>query len=1287
MKKILLSLLMCVCVTSMAWAQANYSVSTSTWHEDDTENVVEQVVVLDVTAGHLAEALETIDQDNYQMMVIKGELSGDDIEALGDITTATIDLQDVTWSASTKIFSNENVKNLILPDGWSKDEVKAIGEAIRTINRDFGSCISQGTFDAKLDNGTVEKVSISAYVAQGNTLYDTMARVYYDGRANTKLNDGGLSRYNNRKANIYAISISGYPVARDYTGGGDQQVFDAAGHFVFDKPADETSDVQLAALGGGTRSLVGTPQTGAFFGVTDLISLDLGDAVILEENNSDLTLPMTQMLDKHLRQVVIPTCAELKTLPADFLNLNKGNLLYQICIPGNIENIKTRAFMGCPLVYVWTTGNDETIRYDNGAVMSVASDGEETFVYGQEDIYQEPLYGSYTFPANLKLIESRAFANTEPHVKDVYVLSITAPECHVDAFNTCMYMANDAYDRSAIVDGIITREAYTNNKSKYLWMTMLHYPRECGTPDIQRYTDPTRDYSIATGLKDGKGGTIYFPNQSEYIRAYLQATYGYVWNAWDPSRSTDGNNAVVNSGVGTGQAWSSEGQQAANALYESNTYTGVDKSDRTYYDTTGDGTLEKPSGQGNYWDVQWEGVALYPKPVITYGDYIYVQDDEGLYVYDGETYRLAEAGDEGLQHYSRAQKQSVDENGYLVYEACADGNFVQEYDYVKNSEGAYIHDIVVEEAADGAKVKDYSYEADEEGMYYYPLINRNYGDQTQRTFYSRTEEWAEDPEGDYVLPGGFSNTGWYVTYADFATWGNQPETAVRVKKVYRYVADANGSYEVSTTLAEWSSTATDIAEGINDTRYNKVYKDSYRDYDATTDQGETRYNVTDNGYRRYDEATDEGLDRYNRVYQDNNYRAFNADIDDVDEQRYCPVLEDAKVETVEEANDYRGWHQFVLTAYATNSTENFVPYRSYITDNDWWTICLPFDMTYRDMVRIFGNPNGTTTAQKIPYLSKLIYVIRDIANQKITLTFSKNLMEYKETVAEGFVHGEISATESKPADNDVVLHAGVPYMIRPNMAAEADGSFRRQFDLFRGSADEALADRIEASETMPGSAQMNLIYRGEYTVPAFVVNNESSAEQVASGTTTLIMGDDKTYDYTSGTVTYGGSDVRYDVSSEYTYTFVGTFYNGLLPQYSYFLGWNAKKKRAAWWYNEVADPANWTWANETGIVCANFDTDTKITPATGLDSPAKWEISDIASDDIPASSGAGASKSYDMDFGYGVTTGILEMKTADGETINTVNGVYNVNGVLMGTSADRLPKGVYIVNGKKYIVK
>ena len=854
-------------------------------------------------------------------------------------------------------------------------------------------------------------VAINAYVNKGNTLYDAIRRVYDDTTPDYKLtvNQNGNSQYDFNCTAIKALSITGNPSARDFNGSASGALrFTSDGHLKFNVEADEnkygSSDVN-AGVGGVTRTLVGngdssdlTNVDGAIKGAA-LISLDLGDAVITEVNNADLTLSWSYALGQQTKQVIIPTSSAVKTLPADFLNI-AGIGVRQICIPGNIEYIKARAFQQVNLYHVWTTGSNEDIRYDNGVVTGFDEDEEPITVYGQLPLTAEtPKYGTITLPEGLKLIESGAFQYST-HCKDLYSLSIVTPQCHVDAFSTVMYVANDAYDRQEVVDeGIISREAYRNNATDYTWMTLLHYPRECTTPYVQRYTDPTRDYSVATGLRDGKGATIYFPNQSEYYRAYFQGTFGYLWNAWDTTR--DGNFGVSSPGLAaTAGHNQSEGQSKANAAYTTNY---VDYPYTSFYDVTlgdnGTSTLQKPEGLVNYSNIYWN----------------------------------------------------------------------------------------------------------------------------------------------------------------------------------------ESSYSTSGTV----------------------------------------------------------------------------------QQHLYPVGE-----------DYRGWHQFVLTAYAHNQKEDIEPYRSYITDNEWWTICMAFDLTKSEIEMLYGG-NG------LPYVSKLTHVVRDIKNERITLMFSNNLMEYKESVASGKVHGEISKTKGGVGDDDVVIHKGVPYLIRPNLRDDA----KRQFDFRPG---ERLHEKLKEEASLSGDEQKALIYAGEYTVPSFVINDESGLESVETSDIDFTMGDGTVFTHSSGTIKYFGANVSYKISSENKYTFVGTLYKSQMPVNCYFLGWDSRlnngKGGAAFWYNKLQDTQNWNWNNETGIIIPNFNTSLEIDPAQGPEDPARWIITGLAGDDIKTSTGAGAKK-YSMLFGDDSVdndaTGISEMSVIEMDR----SGVYNLQGEEVGNSLRGLSKGVYIKNGKKYVVK
>ncbi len=653
--------------------------------------------------------------------------STDDLAALANIDIPTIDLQDLK-PAEAFTFANASVKRIILPDGWDKTAVRNAAQAIPASNSNFESCLSQTPAQSGADGGLV------AYVKKPGTLYTAMHHTYYDGDAHVSQKIGQAGQYNTTFNKIATISIMGYPSARDFNGNAntDAVKFDENGHFVFNVPADETKVDANAGIGGVTRVLLGTHYDGALVGASPVV-LDLEDAIIYDQWNEDLNLSWSYLLTKdRIKRVIIPTTPELKTIPADFLNAG-GNVNYieEICIPGNIQYIKTRAFNSSQQVlrHVWTTGTTDHMVYDNGAYLRSTRDQFDedgnfnVDHYGYADLNSEvwncgksaqdaPRYGTITLPENLKLIESNCFSCRS--VSDVYVLAKVAPECHVDAFSSIMYMGNNTIDENGAASGMITRWSYAQGDATAEYITFLHYPRECGTPEIQRYTDPTRDYSVATTWRDGKGNIVYFPNQSELNRAYYQGTTGYVWYAWDSKRIPDnGNNgdanAFKNVNINGTPGHSTANQQMGNTYYNNNTMTSPDKTDRSFYDVRLDAndepTLGQPAGLKWYYNTIWEGQQLYPQPA-TEG----IVDGEGNPVMETVPVR--------------------DENGDIIYDelpsgSSYEGNYTKatEQQYVEASDGDYCHQLI--QNGNGYWTIDYSYTPNPTGAYCKAPWNEN----------------------------------------------------------------------------------------------------------------------------------------------------------------------------------------------------------------------------------------------------------------------------------------------------------------------------------------------------------------------------------------------------------------------------------------------------------------------------------------------------------------------------------------------------------------------------------
>lgn len=1030
---------------------------------------------------------------NRVKVKINGPLTADDVAALKDINATVLDLSDATSGVDgTTIVElladafddegalNNNTKFLIAPDEsprknlinatklagltniWSVVATKPNNTAKDVAGNDLGNGYNFTSY-TKVP-GTLQAATVHA---QASSTGEYTRKPNINNTPTDKL--------------VYLSSVS---IFRDLTISGKVNAYDLCAYTTVNKNGHLEWDKDYTEGINDDRVLVGEPTYGPFSSCYNITSIDLEQATFVHETVSDKEVDyVTDMTlsklgigilnSNALSKVIIPTDPTVEDIPADFMNASIE--IDAICIPYNIKRIRTRAFN--TIDYVWTTtglrdpeGNNT--RLDNGAEYTdnesvttrvYATDWDGTRVVNPNFVYTtEPSGGSYTFSSNIELIETAAFANTNAYVKDVYVLNTVAPECHVDAFNTKMYLGNSGYS-PVIKDGIITRDSYINQS---YWITMLHYPRQTTTPNIQRYTDPTREYSIATGLRDGKGAILYFPNQSEFIRAYTQGTYGYTWNAWDPTRNNIG---AVNNGElsgGTDQGYLLNQQKMSNRNYTNNSVTSEDvKKYYSFYDVT-----------------------------------------------------------------------------------------------------------------DGGKITD-------------------------------SNDLPSNPE--------------LVPYYQ-VQWN-----------------DETSSYTTETT-------------------------------------GENLY---------------------------------------------------------PEGKDYRGWHQFVLNAYAANTILDEEPYRTYIKDNEWWTICPEFDMTYDDVMLFFG------ASGNVPLVHKLKYVRREYSadgKNKIYLNFSDNLMVKAEkrtnktttisgsTVTNADQHGSLNdengvmeQNTTAPESTHVVMSAGVPYLIKP-YRTKVNDKYVTEFRILTSADYEKLSEgdknstnplyrandnlyyKIKAAQEQSGSIQRALVKNGTYTVPVFVSGVTDDVKD-AYDVEGLEYDNENQKDKE-----YSIDNVTYNKSTKYHYTFVGTFYNSFLPHYCYFLGWDASANKARFFYHDNVGKGNnidnkQRWANGTGVIVPTLEADLtgtplafnhSVTPAHDKE-PAQWILLSTFSDDsfVAQSSGSnnGNSRSYDMVLNApdvkavdGGQTGVSELKT---ETTTENVSVYGIDGQLRGRSLNGLKKGVYVVNGKKYIVK
>ena len=344
-----------------------------------------------------------------------------------------------------------------------------------------------------------------------------------------------------------------------------------------------------------------------------------------------------------------------------------------------------------------------------------------------------------------------------------------------------------------------------------------------------------------------------------------------------------------------------------------------------------------------------------------------------------------------------------------------------------------------------------------------------------------------------------------------------------------------------------------------------------------------------------------------------------------------------------DAAKYGGWHQFMLGSYAPIVEDDDVPETEYfvyntgnVYDSEWWTICLPIPLTKAMMLEVFGDKESN----KAPKLCRFVGVDR-VVGEKIVLRFGEDL---------------VAAAAS---DDDIVLEAGRPYMIKPQLPTTYDSDSR----IVRVPIDNTNKDIYK---TLSNDEQMAMLKDNVEIVPAD--NIRIFADAAA---------------YEAKTPTDASADTG--VNAPYTnYTFVGSFWKYCLPQYSYFLGWDkdAQKVKYFWKYSPV-DEGTRSWNTCTAVICPNWNTEAGFVIPSGAFETVHWNLDNFSQSDAFE----GWPEAQNVEYAFDCETdGISTVHMADGSTVSFAKGtVYNLNG--QAVKASQMGKGLYIVNGKKIIVK
>jgi len=405
--------------------------------------------------------------------------------------------------------------------------------------------------------------------------------------------------------------------------------------------------------------------------------------------------------------------------------------------------------------------------------------------------------------------------------------------------------------------------------------------------------------------------------------------------------------------------------------------------------------------------------------------------------------------------------------------------------------------------------------------------------------------------------------------------------------------------------------------------------------------------------------------------------------------------------------DYAGWHEFVLanSYYRKASEGEITPDYSKFKEQDWYTICFPYNLTRSQLLKYFGVSQGETyndgdrevAAEKdiYPDVRTLVEVKRHRNYSKegglITFVFSNNLITEdggmdveissdkiqtaengdrymtKDTKPWNYVDAK-TATDEELFDNDpIIVKGGYPYIIRPYIPV---GKVNDDVHFIPAQSSDELGGGHSIVVNEATGAKVSVPYIKHQVYAIDVDNSTEDKEMYAKD------GEDLYHYHFIGT--YGFHDM-----SDSGVESVALQYKEM-PMYSFFIS-KTKSNPRHLLYRTMTDGVKWNAL--TSIIGGNSSAQYMNLSRNEGDMTNVYVDFQCDNDAFEDINGNSKKTILAMDFAeeHGGTTGITDYTSVPQE--NAKRGVYSLDGRFVGTRTDNLPKGIYVANGKKYIVK
>lgn len=373
---------------------------------------------------------------------------------------------------------------------------------------------------------------------------------------------------------------------------------------------------------------------------------------------------------------------------------------------------------------------------------------------------------------------------------------------------------------------------------------------------------------------------------------------------------------------------------------------------------------------------------------------------------------------------------------------------------------------------------------------------------------------------------------------------------------------------------------------------------------------------------------------------------------------------------------YQGWHEFVLAKnfFREVKDEDETPIRDYskFKENDWYSVCVPYNMTRSQLLNFLGAKAGSkvmidgkdVNAEEdlYPDVRTLVKVERSKNDGLITFVFSENLTEKKKDVKLDKTGKTYEYVEPEYINDDdpIIIKGGYPYLVKPYLPSDK---------------------QLEAGA---GNYLVNIPKVGESGIGNYILP-QSGQPVAAPYANHMICAVDVDATNAKGETVYAKT-VNGD---DYYYHFVGTYsYKAhKLPKYSFSVGKNKVNGKHEL-FRTTLD--NRPWGRYTAIIGGRSKAENYNPNISGtIDKSTVDNISlvfECDNDYFDAEIGLEGDAKFAMSFDdedHG-TTAINEIEMPDKDNSNRV---YGLDGRCVGSTLKNLPKGIYIKNGKKYIVE